>query len=566
MPKIDAPEKIFFSLLSKEMTDDELISIFPVAKAELDGHDRENKVIKIELNDTNRPDLWSSAGVARALKTYETGEIPYYDFFSTKDEEKDSEGREIIDDESAVGIRDFSIGFACRGVEVDNDLLVNLIQSQEKLCFNFGRKRKTIAMGIYRSELINYPVHYAAVDPDKTKFVPLGMDEELSLREICTKHPKGKEYGYIVSSFDKFPYLYDDKGETLSFPPVINSSRIGAIEIGDSEFFIELSGPILKDLLLAANILACDLSDMGFEILPIKVHLNQDTPYGREITVPYYFQEPQRAEISAIDKKLGLPLTGEDCIKALKRMGVYAIADDKYVYIECPEYRNDFLHEVDIAEDVMIGYGLENFTPVMPSDFTVGRLSAVEEFSRKVKDIMVGLGFQEMMYNYLGSKKEYIDNMHISSDEAVFIANPMSENYEVIRPSILPCLLESESVSGHAVYPHLIFECGKITVKDDSDNSGTHTANSVGFFASNVQIGYNEASSYIQTLMYFLRKEYTLLPVENDPRFIPGRCAYVMYKGKKAGIFGETHPQVLESWNCALPSIMAELDLDVLLE
>lgn len=212
MPKIDAPEKLFFSLLGKTMTDDELVDIFPVAKAELDGHDAENKVLKIELNDTNRPDLWSPAGVARALRTYETGEIPYYDFFSTKDEEKDSGGRMIIDDESAKGIRDYSIGFACRGVEVDNDLLVNLIQSQEKLCFNFGRKRRTIAMGIYRSELINYPVHYAAVDPDKTKFVPLGMTEELSLREITQKHPKGKEYGYIVSSFDRFPYLYDDKG------------------------------------------------------------------------------------------------------------------------------------------------------------------------------------------------------------------------------------------------------------------------------------------------------------------------------------------------------------------
>ena len=397
MPKIDAPEKLFFSLLGKTMTDDELVDIFPVAKAELDGHDTEHHVIKIELNDTNRPDLWSPAGVARALRTYETGEIPYYDFFSTKDDVKDSEGRMIIDDESAKGIRDFSIGFACRGVEVDNDLLVNLIQSQEKLCFNFGRKRKTIAMGIYRSELINYPVHYAAVDPDKTKFVPLGMTEELSLREICEKHPKGKEYGYIVSSFDKFPYLYDDKGETLSFPPVINSARIGAVEIGDSEFFIEVSGPILNDLLLATNILACDLSDMGFEILPIKVRLNQDTPYGREITVPYYFQEPQRASIEAIDKKLGLALTADDCIASLRKMGVYAVADDKYVYAECPEYRNDFLHEVDIAEDVMIGYGLSNFTPVMPTDFTVGRLSAAEEFSRKVKDIMVGLGFQEMM-------------------------------------------------------------------------------------------------------------------------------------------------------------------------
>lgn len=565
MPKIDAPEKLFFSLLGKTMTDDELVDIFPVAKAELDGHDMENRVLKIELNDTNRPDLWSPAGVARALRTYETGEIPYYDFFSTKDEEKDSEGRMIIDDESAKGIRDFSIGFACRGVEVDNDLLVNLIQSQEKLCFNFGRKRKTIAMGIYRSELISYPVHYAAVDPDKTKFVPLGMTEELSLREITQKHPKGKEYGYIVSSFDRFPYLYDDKGETLSFPPVINSARIGAVEIGDSDFFIELSGPILNDLLLAANILACDLSDMGFEILPIKVRFNQDTPYGREITVPYYFQEPQRASIEAVGRKLGLPLTGDECIAALRKMGVYAVADDKYVYIECPEYRNDFLHEVDVTEDVMIGHGLASFTPVMPADFTVGRLSAVEEFSRKVKDIMVGLGFQEMMYNYLGSKKEYIDNMHTSGDEAVFIANPMSENYEVIRPSILPCLLESESVSGHAVYPHLIFECGKVTVKDEADNSGTHTANNMAFFASDVQVGYNEASSYVQTLMYFLRKEYTLLPVENDPRFIPGRAAYIMYNGKKAGVYGETHPQVLESWNCALPAVMAEIDMDVLL-
>ncbi len=246
-------------------------------------------------------------------------------------------------------------------------------------------------------------------------------------------------------------------------------------------------------------------------------------------------------------------------------MGVYAVADDKYVYIECPEYRNDFLHEVDVTEDVMIGHGLASFTPVMPGDFTVGRLSAVEEFSRKVKDIMVGLGFQEMMYNYLGSKKEYIENMHTSGDEAVFIANPMSENYEVIRPSILPCLLESESVSGHAVYPHLIFECGKITVKDEADNSGTHTANNMAFFASDVQIGYNEASSYVQTLMYFLRKEYTLLPVENDPRFIPGRAAYIIYNGKKAGVYGETHPQVLESWNCALPAVMAEIDMDELL-
>ena len=565
MPKIDAPENIFYSLLGKKMSDDELVSIFPVAKAELDGHDIEHHVIKIELNDTNRPDLWSPAGVARALKCYESGVIPQYDFLSSKDEEKDSEGRMVIDDESVIGIRDYSIGFAAKGRTVDDELLVNLIQSQEKLCTNFGRKRKTIAMGIYRKELIKFPVHYAAVDPDKTKFVPLGMDEELSLREICEKHPKGKEYGYIVSSFPAFPYLFDDNGDTLSFPPVINSARIGAVEVGDSDFFIELSGPILDDLLLAANILACDMADMGFTIQPVKVRFAKDTPYGREITVPYRFQKECSASLSLVEKKLGLPITGDEAVQALRKMGVEARVEGEDIVAECPVWRNDFLHAVDVVEDVMIGYGLENFIPVLPSDFTIGRLSPIEEFSRKVKGIMVGLGFQEMMYNYLGSRREYIDNMHITDEKCVFIANPMSENYEVIRPSVLPSLLESESVSGHAVYPHNIFEVGKITIKDDNDNSGTVTKDSLGFLASNARIGYNEAASYINTLMYFLRKDYTLGEVTGDERFIPGRAAAIIYKGNAVGVFGETHPQVLESWGCSMPAIMCEIDLDALM-
>ena len=565
MPKIEAPENIFYSLLGKRMSDDELVDIFPVAKAELDGHDADAHVIKIELNDTNRPDLWSAAGVARALRTYETGEIPSYGFFSNSEKQLPSDGRAVVDDVSAIGIRDYSIGFAARGRKIDDELLINLIQSQEKLCFNFGRKRKTIALGIYRSDLIKYPVHYAAVDPDKTKFVPLGMTEELSLREICEKHPKGREYGYIVSDKPRFPYLYDDNNETLSFPPVINSARIGAVEVGDENLFVELSGPILDDLLLTANILCCDMADMGYEILPVKVEFATDTKYGRSITVPYYFQGDAKCSVSAVEKKLGLELSEDECVKALARMGVAAKAENGVITATCPAYRNDFLHEVDIIEDIMIGHGLMNFAPVMPSDFTVGRLSKAEEFSRKVKDVMVGLGFQEMMYNYLGSKKEYIDRMHIDGSDCVFIANPMSENYEVVRPSVIPSLLESESVSGHAVYPHNIFEIGKICKKDDSDVSGTITVNSLGFLSANNQVGYNEASSLVNTLMYFIRKEYSLKAVEDDPRFIPGRCASIIVAGKEVGVFGEIHPQVLESWGCTMPAIVCEINVDSLL-
>lgn len=563
MPKIETTGRLFFSLLGKTLRDSELEVLLPVAKAELDGH--EGDVLKIELNDTNRPDLWSAAGIVRLLKSYEKEEVVLYDFFSTADETFDSEGRSLIIDASVKEVRPFSIGFAARGHKVCEDDLEALIQSQEKLCSNFGRKRKTIAMGIYRSDLIKYPVHYRGADPDTTSFVPLGMEQELTLRQICTEHPKGKEYGPIVSGHKLFPFLHDDNNDVLSFPPVINSDRIGAVEVGDENLFLELSGMDLKDLLLAASIMACDMSDMGFEILPVKVILGEETEFGSEITVPYYFQEPVSCSMAQIHKTLGMKLSSTEVVKALNRMGMHAICDNDVVYATVAEYRNDFLHPVDLIEDVMIGHGLNKFEPEMPQDFTVGRLSPAEEMGRKVKDLMVGLGFQEMMYNYLGSKREYVDNMNFPQEKCIFISNPMSENYEVVRPSIIPSLLESESVSAHAPFPHKIFEVGKVAFRDERDNSGTTTRNTLGFLASDSVMGYNDVSSLVNTLLYFLGKEFSLATLEGDARFIEGRCARIMIGQIEVGVFGEIHPQVLENWGSIMPTIACEIDLDLVM-
>jgi phenylalanyl-tRNA synthetase beta chain len=563
MPKIETTGRLFFSLLGKTLRDSELEALLPVAKAELDGH--EGDVLKIELNDTNRPDLWSAAGIVRLLKSYEKEEVVLYDFFSTADVTFDSEGRSLIVDASVKEVRPFSIGFAARGHKVSEDDLEALIQSQEKLCSNFGRKRKTIAMGIYRSDLIKYPVYYRGADPDTTSFVPLGMEQELTLRQICTEHPKGKEYGPIVSGHKLFPFLHDDNNDVLSFPPVINSDRIGAVEVGDENLFLELSGMDLKDLLLAASIMACDMSDMGFEILPVKVILGEETEFGSEITVPYYFQEPVSCSMAQIHKTLGMKLSSTEVVKALKRMGMHAICDNDVVYATVAEYRNDFLHPVDLIEDVMIGHGLNKFEPEMPQDFTVGRLSPAEEMGRKVKDLMVGLGFQEMMYNYLGSKREYVDNMNFPQEKCIFISNPMSENYEVVRPSIIPSLLESERVSAHAPFPHKIFEVGKVAFRDERDNSGTTTRNTLGFLASDSVMGYNDVSSLVNTLLYFLGKEFSLATLEGDARFIEGRCARIMIGQTEVGVFGEIHPQVLENWGSIMPTIACEIDLDLVM-
>lgn len=565
MPKIEVLTKTFYQNIGRTYTDEQLEEILPSAKAELDGKDEEAGILKIELNDTNRPDLWSSAGLVRQLRTY-TGNKPlFYDFFSNADEEFEYGNRIIEVDPNLKDIRPYITAFAVTGKKIDDTVLKDIIQTQEKLCWNFGRKRRSIAMGVYRNDLISYPVKYTAADPDTTKFIPLLMDQELSLREINEQHPKGKEFGHIVSGFPLFPFLTDSEGQVLSFPPVINSAHIGAVQVDDSELFIELTGTVHKDLILAASIVACDFADAGFTILPVKVVYPYETEFGKEVVTPYYFQEPASAELAYINKLLGMELSPDEAVNALKRMGVFAIYDNGTIFATVPEYRNDFLHPVDIIEDVMIGHGMEKFAPVMPDSFTFGRLTGEEEFSRKVKDVMIGLGFQEMMYNYLGSRKDYITKMNVDGSEYIQIANPMTENYEFVRASIIPSMMQSESVSGNAVYPHAIFEVGKVAFLDDDDNSGSVTRNTLGFLSADSDVGFNQISSTVSAVMFYLNKEYTLKELD-DPKFIPGRCAVIVSEGRQVGVFGEVHPAVLENWGIQMPSVVCEIDLDLLMK
>jgi phenylalanyl-tRNA synthetase beta chain len=588
MPKIEVYEDALFSYIGKRYSDQELEAVLPAAKAELDEPVNEEGIIKIELNDTNRPDLWSTAGLGRLLRVYEGGKPAGYEFISKPGTNPETGERRVKVEPSAASVRPYIVAFAAQGKSVDEAGLKDLIQTQEKLCWNFGQKRRAVAMGIYRSGLITYPVYYQGADPDTTVFTPLGLDKQLTLREILEEHPKGQEYGHIVADAPLFPFLKDAEDQVLSFPPIINSAKIGAVEEGDEELFIELTGMDLRSLLLAANIVACDMADNGFQILPVAVEYPESFPaeleFGRRIVTPYYFQEPQRTSISAVNKLLGDILTPKQIQHALERMGNQVSIDGDSILLSPAPYRNDFLHSVDIIEDVMIGRGMNSFEPELPRDFTVGALTEVEEISRKVKGLMVGQGFQEMIYNYLGSGRDYIYRMSpkmqdvmqtieegqrmedfIQDPSIVRVMNPMSENYEYVRNSIIPSLLSSEAVSGNAVYPHHIFEVGKIVKIDPEQNYGSRTLTSLGFLSADPEAGFNLVYSQLNALAYYMAWDYTVQESQ-DSRFIPGRSGDIIVGGKKVGVFGELHPAILENWGITMPCSAGELDIEAILE
>jgi len=498
---------------------------------------------------------------------------------------KEAGHRQIQVDVSAAQVRPYVVAFAAQGPAITESVLNDLIQTQEKLCRGYGQKRKTVAMGIYRSSLIQYPVKYLGADPDSTSFQPLGMEETLSLRDILTKHPKGQEYGHIVSDAPVFPFLTDSAGQVLSFPPVINSAKIGAVEVGDSELFVELTGTELHTLFISANIVACDMADMGFEIFPVAVHYPDNYPatltYGQVVTTPFRFQKNQEVTLEYVNKLLGTDLARQEIVAAIEKMGS-RVSGINPLIVELPPYRNDYLHGVDVVEDVMIGRGMDSFAPEMPRDFTVGRLTDAEEYGRRVKSLMVGLGFQEMIFNYLSSAKDYIYRMNprmmeflenleegqtladkIQDPQVVKIMNPMSENFEYVRPSILPSLLSAESVSGNAAYPHHIFEVGKTVVTDSLENYGSRTMNTLGFLSADNTAGFNQISSAFAALAYYMDWDFQSAEVE-DQRFIPGRCVQVVLGSSSTpvGIFGELHPGILENWGITVPCAAGEIDLD----
>jgi len=586
MPKIEVNEEVFYTLAgcpdgkSRWKNRDEFEEILTCAKAELDEDSDKSlpegeRTLKIELNDTNRPDLWGTAGCARQLRTYLGGKIPDYNFFSSPGNVKKTT-RKVKVMATVKQVRPYLSGFVAKGKSISDSLLRDMIQTQEKLAWNFGRKRRSISMGLYRTSLIKWPIVYKGVDPDSVSFVPLQWDVPLTLREILKQHPKGKEYAFIQEHEPIHPLLTDVEGFVLSYPPIINSNDLGAVQVGDDEVFVELTGTDIATLNLAASIVACDLADNGFTIEPVEVEYEFDTPYGKSMVTPYYFQEPVFCSLSRIEKFLGEKLSADECVKALTRMGVKAEkANDcergqktektEGVRAWPPEYRNDFLHAADVMEDVMIGRSLKSFKPERPADSTIGRLLPITLFSRQVKELLIGLGYQEMIYNYLGSRKDLVEKMRGGGEKIIRIFNPMTENYEYVRDSVLASLMESESISGRSVYPHKIFEVGKIAFLDDTETYRSKTRQFAGFLHCGSDANFNTAAAELQTLFYYLSREYEV-EESSDSRFISGRAAAIIYKGKPIGVFGELHPEVLENWGVTVPCTAGEIDLDALLE
>ncbi|MBI2651896.1 phenylalanine--tRNA ligase subunit beta, partial [Candidatus Woesearchaeota archaeon] len=231
MPTITFSLKDLQHLVGKKLSIEEIQELAHYGKGDFESYDKETDEVKIDFGDTNLPYLWSVEGFARLIKGVlglQKG-IP---------EIKINKGDyQVIVDKSILKYRPYIACFAAKGHKIDDYLIKQIVQLQEKFCETYGRRRQKVSIGLYSYKRLAFPVHYKAVDPLSVEFVPLEFKAKMNLKEILAEHPKGRDYAWVLEGFEKYPILIDDKDEVLSFVPIINSNFTGKLEVGDENIF-----------------------------------------------------------------------------------------------------------------------------------------------------------------------------------------------------------------------------------------------------------------------------------------------------------------------------------------
>jgi phenylalanyl-tRNA synthetase beta chain len=535
-----------------------------LVKGELKGQNPDTGELRIELQDSNRPDLWCCEGIARQIRVKRQGSLAKYDFLRTSP--KPAKRLDVAP--GLEGVRPYVAACTATGYRVTQEGLAQLIQTQEKLAEMFGRKRRTVSIGLYRLAAIEFPVTYDLVKPDEATFTPLGMDTVMTLGEMLLVHPKGLEFGGILAGQHRLPFLRDAKNQALSFPPIINSREVGEVLVGDDALFVEVTGTDLSMVVLTLNIFAANLADRGAVIEPIEVRYPYKTALGKAVITPQDLGKSRKLPVSTIAQALGQDLGTHDVAKSLTAYGYAVTTSGKAVKVTPPFYRQDLMHAMDIVEDVAISRGYSDFSPVMPSQFTVGGLSRIEEFSDRIRALMVGMGFQEIISNILGSPQDLCDAMRLEGTEwgkLVEVDNVMSQNFSALRQWILPSLLRVETASNRAFYPHRLFEAGEVARPDPTQSVGSRTVTLLGGMIAHADAHFSEAHSCLDTLFYYMNQTYGLEPIQH-PSFLAGRVGGIVSGGRQVGAIGELHPEVLERWQIAVPAVAFEIDLTELAE
>ncbi len=537
----------FSSYVGRDLSVEEMAKWLPWLG--VDTEEIGSDYVKIEFNP-NRVDFSSYGGVARAfrgLMGWETG-LPQFDV---------KEGKIVLRVDPTVSeVRPYVVSAIIRNVKLDYDAVRELMEMQEDLHWGVGRNRKKASIGVHNLDAVEPPFVYTTGAPTEVKFVPLDKTDEMTLQEILEKHEKGIAYKGHVEWASRYPLIVDKMGRVLSFPPIING-ELTRVDGRTRNLFIDVTGTEPNAISRGLNVLVTALADMGATIENVRVEYSDHVSVTPDLT-------PQRRKlrIDYANELLGLTLSETKVIQALKKSRLDATRiDNGILEVLIPAYRIDIMHEIDLVEEVAVGYGYFRLKPTKPATFTTGREHKVSEVANYVRQIMVGLGFVEAMNFILANEIDHYQKMRKKPGKMIKLANPVSTEYSIVRNDLLPSLIKNLTDNRHQAFPQKMFEVSDVIEINEKAETRTERRLHVACVSSHPTANFTEIKSYMEALLANLDLRNCEIKGTRNPSFLQGRVAAIYINGRKIGVAGEIHPEVLNNFELENPTSAFEIDL-----
>ena len=294
--------------------------------------------------------------------------------------------------------------------------------------------------------------------------------------------------------------------------------------------------------------------------------------------------EQTELRFERLERLLGERIPLEQVAAILDRLGFEPAKSDAGLSVTVPPWRDsDVQREADLIEEVARIHGLDKLPTTLPArESAVGRLTGTQPLRRRLEDALRDRGLSECV-SYSFTAPEALARLRLDEARALRIQNPLSEELSVMRPLLLPGLLDAARHNAARGRPELgLFESAHAYLAErsleepDGSPAGErpaeerhHLAALVagalprGWRSPETPADFYAIRGLLEGLMATTGVDWSA-EAEPRPFLYPGRSAKVVAAGSELGFVGELNPLVLRDWELEGPVSAFELDVEAL--
>ena len=283
-------------------------------------------------------------------------------------------------------------------------------------------------------------------------------------------------------------------------------------------------------------------------------------------------------------KLIGIPVGNDAMVFILKGLGLeprvqgpntlYAGMDR--ISFGIPSWRYDLSLEADLVEEIARLYGLDNIPDKMPSAPSISPLDDSQfRAHERVRELCLSLGFTEAMHYSFLSARELDEFDKRYAEKRLVIPDPVSADYGVMRPSLLPQMMSSLGRNAsHQLESAMLFEIGKVfdSTPGESERLSLGFVGPVGREALRKRASLSEEEAVlwmkgaVEELINRLHAGKLEFALEDHPAFAKGASLAVNLNGRRIGIMGAISARMRHPFRLTTQMVLCEMDLKPLLK